>query len=244
MTHRRSRFVCRAGLVLASLFALAVPALAGPPLICHPFDIGPARSLPWRGERWRDVAADYDIDRLADDATALLTPEAPVLVRMETMRRATVYGVWSKTDREVGFSAAGSNAADELLARLVARAHEKTRDGRAKALALFDAAFLVEAYREAGYDFGGQSYARAVEPYAWVTEAIRQAGGDPSMEYAAALIAWSQHRPDVDAHLERAVAGAPDGSLLARNLERYFANRGTSLAAFRATSAKGTPSRP
>ena len=174
MTHRRFR----AGLALASLLALAAPALAGPPLICHPFEIGPAKSLPWRGEQWRDVALDYDIDRLADDTTALLAPETPVLVRMETLRRATIYGVWSKADRKVGFSAVGSNAADDLLARLVARAHENTRDGRAKAVALFDAAYLVEAYREAGFDFSSQAYAREIDAYRWMTEAIRQSGGD------------------------------------------------------------------
>jgi hypothetical protein len=234
MTHRLFSAVVRAGLALASIFISVAPALAGPPLICHPFEIGSARSLPWRGEQWRDVAADYDINRLVDDTTALLAPETPVLVRMETLRRATIYAVWSKADRKVGFSAAGSNAADELLARLVARAHEHNRDARIKALALFDAGYLVEAYREAGFDLTSRAYAREIDGYAWVTEAIRQIGGEPSMEYAAALIAWSQHRPEVRTHLERAAAGAPDGALLSRNLERYFANQGTTLSAFRA----------
>ncbi len=35
-------------LVLTAAFvALAAPALAGPPLICHPFETGSAALLPW-----------------------------------------------------------------------------------------------------------------------------------------------------------------------------------------------------
>jgi hypothetical protein len=34
--------------VLAAIIT-ATPAFAGPPLLCHPFEIGTARSLPWDG---------------------------------------------------------------------------------------------------------------------------------------------------------------------------------------------------
>jgi len=34
----------------------------------------------------------YDVSRLVPDTLALLTPSAPVLLRMETLRRATLYG--------------------------------------------------------------------------------------------------------------------------------------------------------
>ena len=52
--NARVRFVFTTALVLASI-ALARPALAGPPLLCHPFDIGTAASLPWSGTRlWLD----------------------------------------------------------------------------------------------------------------------------------------------------------------------------------------------
>src|SRR5260370_598362 len=43
------RFAQRVGLVVLNL---AGSALAGPPLICHPFDIGDAKSLPWTGSAW------------------------------------------------------------------------------------------------------------------------------------------------------------------------------------------------
>jgi hypothetical protein len=221
MPRRPVRPIALAGLALAILPALAAPALAGPPLLCHPFEIGDARSLPWGGPRWRDVAPDYDVSRLADDTVALLGPETPVLARMETLRRAAVYAVWSTVDREVGYTPRDPRAADELLARLVARARAADRDGRPGALALFDAGYLLETYRQAGYDPAGRDFARGVDGYAWVTEAGRRLGGEPEVEFAAALVAAHPRRAAYRAHLDRAAAGAPDGSLLARNLARY-----------------------
>jgi hypothetical protein len=76
----------------------------GPPLLCHPFDINNARSLPWSGSEWRGVDKNYNINRLVDDTLGLLAPETPVMVRMETLRRATVYAVWSLNDYKVGYS--------------------------------------------------------------------------------------------------------------------------------------------
>ena len=43
---RRKSFVVL--VALAALFATR-PALAGPPLLCHPYDIAGAASLPWNG---------------------------------------------------------------------------------------------------------------------------------------------------------------------------------------------------
>ena len=37
-------------LVLALVAFVASPALAGPPLLCFPFNIGPATSLPWEND--------------------------------------------------------------------------------------------------------------------------------------------------------------------------------------------------
>ena len=74
--------------VLAAIF-IATPAFAGPPLLCHPFEIGTARSLPWEGT-WSQGKADYKIANLITDTETLLTPTTPVLVRMETLRRAAL----------------------------------------------------------------------------------------------------------------------------------------------------------
>src|SRR5262245_38932567 len=115
MRRKTLRFIA---FTLASSLCLMLvqqAAFAGPPLICHPFEIGNARSLPWNGPEWRAVKKDYNINRLVDDTLGLLTPETPVLVRMETIRRATVYGLWSIVDRKVDYPIKDTVVASELL---------------------------------------------------------------------------------------------------------------------------------
>lgn len=126
--------------VLALAFALVVtaaPALAGPPLICHPIDIGTAQSLPWSSAPgWNGVLASYDVARLGDDTVSLLTPQTPVNVRRETLRRAAIYST-----RQAGLS-------EQLAARLIARANAAGDNDPA---AWFDAGYFVETIRQAGH---------------------------------------------------------------------------------------------
>src|SRR5688572_26993758 len=89
----RTQMLCgvRAIILLAATMLIR-PAFAGPPLLCHPFDIGTAQSLPWDGaSSWFDKNQNYDLGKLADDTVRLLTPTTPVIVRMETLRRAAIY---------------------------------------------------------------------------------------------------------------------------------------------------------
>ena len=116
--------------------------LAGPPLICHPFDIGTAQSLPfgdtkngWSG--WQATLPSYDRSKLVDDTLAFLTPRTPVIVRMETLRRASAYSVDDKA------------IATRLLSALEART-TKTPTTPAEGLASFDYGYLVETYRQLG----------------------------------------------------------------------------------------------
>jgi hypothetical protein len=85
--------IARTLLAFALITMVAAPVLAGPPLVCFPYDIGTARSLPWdtKGHAWRGVRADYPLSQLTGDTLALLTPATPVIVRMETLRRAALY---------------------------------------------------------------------------------------------------------------------------------------------------------
>src|ERR1041384_2443529 len=117
-----------AAFVLAGVLLLQTAALAGPPLICHPFNIGDARSLPFKGPEWGRVDPAYDVNRLLDDTTALLTSDMPVIVRMETLRRATLY---SRNDAKL---------ASALLERLKANAQKYSAESREKeaVLARFD----------------------------------------------------------------------------------------------------------
>ena len=238
-------------LAVTSILCLLVvqqAALAGPPLLCHPFEIGNARSLPWNGSAdWRDVQKNYNINRLVEDTVALLTSETPVMVRMETLRRATVYAVWSMNDYKVGYSVKDGTVAGELLARLKSRIPESgaKSDRGATALAMFDYGYLVESYKQAIYDphaSQGARLASDIDGYGLIVKSIAMRGSDPEMEYAAALSCMGRKREAGQeayvAHLQRALAGAQEGSLLARNMLNYFRDRGKTIAELRANIAK------
>ena len=202
----------------AAFVALSGTAEAGPPLICHPFDAGSAAMLPWGpGTGWNSPARSYDVQRLTADTLRLLTPSTPVLARMEIMRRATIY---ASQDRKVAIALVTA-----VLDRAKA-APESSRDP----LPWFDAGYLIESYRQmksagpwemlAGTehlwaDFRGDP--RAVDGYGFVRKALRLAGSNAEMEFAASLM---QQGASAAEHRQRAVAGAPAGSLLARNLAK------------------------
>ncbi len=216
--------------VCAVLVALQRNAEAGPPLICHPFDIGAAKSLPWSGDLWNlSGKSDYDLGRLVEDTMALLTPSTPVIVRMETLRRATLY---AEKDQRI---------AEVLLARLKTQAQDAEAKGHPDALAWFDLGYLVETYKQAHLTYRklpSGSYEPVFQPnpatgldgYAWVLKAINLRGQDPEMEFAAALITHYPRQKSHDEHLRKARAGATDGSLLARNLITHFGTQGSTLA--------------
>ena len=89
-------FATRQHLVAAvlALLVTAAPALAGPPLICHPFVTEGGKLIAWgSGPGWNSPDHSYDIKRLVADTTDALTPDAPVLTRMENLRRATIYAM-------------------------------------------------------------------------------------------------------------------------------------------------------
>jgi hypothetical protein len=165
--------VIRVGSLAAALL-MPRSAVAGPPLLCHPFDIGTARSLPAGTGDWRATDPAYDVTHLVDDTLALLGPETPVIVRMETLRRATIY------------------AADhpQIAAALLARLRDRAQVPRADAgLAVFDFGYLVETYRQAAPIFKRAiADIGDVNGYQLVLKA-RALHSDAAMDYAAQLIA-------------------------------------------------------
>jgi hypothetical protein len=211
----RTRFVHTAALVITSI-AVAGTAFAGPPLLCHPYDIGAAKSLPWDGDGWSAARSDYSLAHLAVDTEALLTPSTPVIVRMETLRRAAIYA--SRDPR----------AASELVRELVTRTRPTPESATPDALALLDAAYLTAALAEI-VRIGG------IEPFRGNVEALRKISadvdswnlmtaslaarpGDANLEFAAALVATATNPGAYAAHAQRARQGAPADALLARNL--------------------------
>ena len=200
-------------LVLAFVAGASVlvsrPALAGPPLLCFPFEIGSARTLPMGGNGWRSIDPTYDASRLVDDTLALLGPETPVLVRMETLRRATVY------------AAGDSTRANALLNALKKRASvPHARVG----LNVFDFGYLVETYRQAKPIFSAAIPAiDRIDGYQLVLKA-HALQGDPAMQFAAAVMTEgnSATRAESRGHLEQAKAHAEADRTLALNISKHF----------------------
>jgi hypothetical protein len=163
----------------------AVPAVAGPPLICHSIDIGSRHSLPWLvTERWNGADPTYNVVRLIDDVLDILVPDAPVRVRMETLRRAAIYSA-----RETGLS-------DRLTVRLVARAMDATAAGTPDPSAWFDAGYFVETLRDAAKiypklqgperDAWMIRIAPQIDGLAWIRTAVRM--GDAGVRPVVAVI--------------------------------------------------------
>ncbi len=195
--------VSRLVVTSALLFGIAVPAFAGPPLLCHPFEIGPATSLPWNAGQWRGTRADYDLSRLNRDVLALLTPTTPVVVRMETLRRATLYAT------------ADARVAQGLLDTV--RAH--ARSGDTTGLAEFDAGYLIETYKQAAVlSPAFAEIVRGLDGYAMVTHSLKARHDDPAIAFAAAIMTSTGDEGHRD-YAKTAQAGATADLLLARNLE-------------------------
>jgi len=215
-THPLARFVTG---IVAVLAGFTTFALAGPPLVCHPIDIGSAKTLPWVDLNYRKGDGGFDLNSLPKATLAILDSDSSVLVHMETLRRATIF---ARQDQQV---------AKELLVRLHARAENSAGNN---ALAWFDAGYLAETYKQW---LGSPNPAGNVDGYAWVTKAIQMRGQDPEMEFAAALITLTSPERDHQGHVQRAMAGAKTDAPLAQNLTSRFRNQ--TISALLTTGEEG-----
>jgi hypothetical protein len=208
--NRRSGIFVRAAVWIFAFSFVGAATFAGPPLICHSFDIGGTKSLPWISENWNLTGSEnYDTKNLSSDTIAILDSSPVVLVHMETLRRATLY---ARKD---------PHAAKELLTRLVARADSVQSSRDPNTLAIFDAGYLAEAYKQwLGKD--GSNPATGFDGYALVKKALQLRGEDPQMEFAAALVTLEGPSAEQQVHAQKAIAGAKTDALLARNLFRRF----------------------
>jgi len=195
------------------LVTTVAPALAGPPLLCHPFDIGSARSLPWDGTNaWWQGKADYKLQNLVADTETLLTPATPVIVRMETLRRAALYA-----------SLDGKVAAN-LLTSITSRANASSMT------ALFDAGYLTETYQQIAMLRGEREFAKRADTIAaalgkadglaMLNKAITMRPEDASLQFAAALVTATADRTAYRAHADKARKGVAQDALLAKNIKQ------------------------
>jgi hypothetical protein len=216
----------------AILFALrADVAVAGPPLICHTFDIGNAQSLPWTAPGWNLTGQEtYDTSKLTSDTVKILASNSTVLVHMETLRRATLY-------------ARTNPAAAKELFNTLAAATKSASSAPPPALYYFDIGYLAESYKQwLGPD---SNPARGIDGYALVKQALQLRGDDPQMEFAAALITLTGPPSAHDEHVQKAKSGAKNDSLLARNLAIHFMGKqGQTTAEVLAKPAASRESKP
>src|SRR5688572_13468584 len=195
---------------VSAVVLFATPALAGPPLICNPFVTESGKLIAWgSGSGWNTPDHSYDIKKLVADTTAVLTPDSPVLTRMENLRRATIYAMRDPV------------VAEQLLKALMTRALSTTNEGGA----WFDAGYLIEAYKQGTHLRGDRKATAAcaavdamirVDGYGFVKKAIAMRGPNAEMELAASLMTQGDL---AEAHRARA-AKAGSGSLVAKNLAR------------------------
>ena len=201
----------RSLVAIAALVVFATPALAGPPLICHPFETAGGKLISWgTGSGWNTPDRSYDIKKLVADTNAVLTADSPILTRMENMRRATIYAM---RDPQI---------AQALLKSVTNRALGTSVDS----LAWFDAGYLIESYKQATHlREKGNAELRAwaevdetikVDGYNWVKKSMAMAAAPSAeMEFAASLMTQGSL---ANAHRAKALAAAPKNSPIARNL--------------------------
>lgn len=203
------------GSVIAAVLAIATPVFAGPPLLCFPFETGSAKTLPMRGGDWKSVDPKYDVSHLTADTIALLAPATPVVARMETIRRATIY------------ASTHPQLAADLLAALQTRAAARTETA---ASAVFDFGYLVETYKQATFMFSSPVKGLdGIDGYQLVLKAAAL-HNDPAMEFGAAVIAQGSTnaalRAEYRGHLDRAIAGAKSDAALSASVTKHFGNTG------------------
>jgi hypothetical protein len=212
----------RIAAALAAGLGLASMASAGPPLICHPFTTGAdAPLLPWaEGSQWHLPDPGYDRANLVADTLNLLSADAPIVVRMENMRRAAIY------------ADENPDTAGALLEAVVERTKSKPDSARAEALEWFDLGYLVETYRQLGLIYEHRmlpAHGRwaslvpaelaSLDGYELVQKAVALAPESRAeLEFASALMT---REPLTTTHLRRAASSAAAGSLLAQNLVYY-----------------------
>ena len=181
---------------------------AGPPLICHPYDIGTAQSLPWGHGRdavgFDNPDQNYNTKQLSADTLKILDSGAPVLVRMETMRRAALYG---SNDHP---------AAASLFGTLKQRAELPNPS----ALALFDYGYFAETLKQIVWKYK-EDLTSGADGYSFVKRALAMRPDSADMHFAAAVMTHLSQRSDYQEHASKARAAKSD-ALLAANIHSHL----------------------
>jgi hypothetical protein len=180
-------------------------------MICHSYSIGTDTSLPWGdATSWNSPDPKYDAANLTNDTLAVLDSGKPLLTRMETLRRAAVY---ASKDMAAGLA---------LANRLTARALAAEVKGHNDSLALFDAGYFVESMKQLAH-LTRTALFSPIDGYDWAKRSVPGLQEKLTAEYALGLMQAATTWPNV--HMERAIMGAQEGSLLAQNLVKHYQNQ-------------------
>ncbi len=198
----------RTAYVFLSILVTTSVAVAGPPMICHPVEVGDAECLPW-GSKPFEKSSRFRTSGLVEATVKLLDGSSSPLTHMETLRRATLY---CDHDAEL---------ATRLIATLVARALDAEIAGGSDAgLALLDAGYLAQCYDQLNVRtdlrFGS---ANGVVGYAWVQRSLELNPDDTEFEFAAAMVTARGGGSGHDRHVDRVRKLAARDSLVSKNLE-------------------------
>ena len=200
-------------IMIAGFFGLlATTTLAGPPLVCHTFDIGNAKSLPWVSHSWNLSGTEsYDTKNMAADTVTILDNDSTILVHMETLRRAALYGTKDPL------------ALKHLGLKLIARSDAAPQNTAAFRMASFDLGYFTETLTQIHWitkDFVNPT--QNLDGYAQVQKALQLRPDDAQIEFAVALITLECSVSDHQQYVQAALAGAKTDPLLARNLSLHF----------------------
>ena len=196
---------------IATLF-FASGALGGPPLICHPLDIGNAKSLSWISHGWNLSGSEtYDTKNLSADTISIMNSDPAVIVHMETLRRATLYA-----QKDPG-------AAKQLLLKLIARSDAADANSSDGALASFDVGYFAATLNQLQFiqkDFANPAV--GIDAFARVENALQVRKNDPQMEFAAAMMLLDGSDTRHQAYAQKAIADGKADPLLQRNLSVHY----------------------
>lgn len=226
----------RRTLPVAFAAALTFAALAGPPMLCHEFDVGKQTCVSMEKVAKKEVAK-----TLVEALDASRDP----LVHMETIRRSVNTGRFDSATFQASYAA------------LSARVLDAEAEGEAGSELWFDLGWFVATVSQHSGELpfaAGRD--KKVDGYAYMKKAIAgaKAAKDDRLaayNFAAAVMMHPAMRhadrksdnpglgSDVyDRHLRSAVADATPGSALERNLESHVKNWGGSIDRIRAAAKK------
>jgi len=198
----------RTASIYLSVLLTATVAVAGPPMICHPVEVGNAECLPW-GSNPFEKSSRFRTSDIVEATVKVLDGSSSPLVHMETLRRATLY-----CDGD-------TRVATRLIATLMARALDaEIAGGNDAALALLDAGYLAQCYDQfnvpTGLPVGSDD---GIVGYAWVQRSLELNPDDAEFEFAAAMVTARGGGSRHDRHVARVRKLAAPDSLVSRNLK-------------------------